>query len=158
AGADVVFHLAGTLKASRARGYLPVNVAGTQNLVAATAAAAGGCHFVLVSSLAAAGPSVDGSGTALPPAECRPVSAYGESKRQGEPALAQSRLRWTIVRPPVVYGDGDAATALLFRQACAPLCAVPVQSRPLSVLHADDCVSALLLAARARAHGAALPL
>jgi len=160
AAADVglVFHLAGTLKGSRASDYHAVNAAGTRALVLALRAQAARCHVVLVSSLAAAGPSTDGVGTDLPPDRCAPVSAYGESKRQGELALVQSGLSWTIVRPPVVYGPGDAATRLLFRQACAPLCAVPPRPRPLSVVHVTDVAGALLAAGRVRPRGAVLPL
>jgi dihydroflavonol-4-reductase len=154
----LVFHLAGTLKGSRASDYHAVNAAGTQALVHALRAQSMGCHVVLVSSLAAAGPSTDGAGTDLPPDRCAPVSAYGESKRQGELALVQSGLPWTIVRPPVVYGPGDAATRLLFRQACAPLCAVPPRPRPLSVVHVTDVAEALLAAGRLRPRGAVLPL
>jgi nucleoside-diphosphate-sugar epimerase len=158
ADVGLVFHLAGTLKGSRPRDYHAVNAAGTQALVDTLRAQAAHCHVVLVSSLAAAGPSTDGAGTDLPPDRCAPVSAYGESKRQGELALVQSGLSWTIVRPPVVYGPGDAATRLLFRQACAPLCAVPPRPRPLSVVHVTDVVEALLAAGRVRPRGAVLPL
>ena len=43
----------------------------------------------------------------------RPKSAYGESKLAGENvlrlALAKSRTAWTILRPPLVYGEGNPA-------------------------------------------------
>jgi nucleoside-diphosphate-sugar epimerase len=84
--------------------------------------------------------------------------AYGESKRRGELAVASAPLPWTIVRPPVVYGPGDAATRVLFRQVCVPFTAVPPASRPLSVIHADDVVDALLACLRVRPAGAVLPL
>ena len=98
---------------------------------------------VLVSSLAAAGPSLDGADSNCGPAACRPVSVYGASKLQGELAFAESGLRHLIVRPPVVYGPGDSATRLLFAQALAPLCVVPLRPRPLSIIHVDDLVAAL---------------
>ena len=124
AGAQLVFHVAGTVKASRASTFMASNVGGTQRLVAAAAAGTDRCRFVLVSSLAAAGPSVDGTGTYRPAAECRPVSAYGESKRQAELVVAGSGLPHAIVRPPFVYGPGDPGTRLLFRQASALVTAV----------------------------------
>ncbi len=158
AGVRTVVHLAGTLTGVRSADFDEVNAAGTARLVAAVEAAAPAAHFVLLSSLAAAGPSCDGVASSLPPDRAQPVSFYGHSKRRGELAVVQSRLRWTIVRPPVVYGEGDAATRLLFRQACAPVTAVPKRARPLSVIHVDDVVAALLAVLRVRPHGAILPL
>jgi nucleoside-diphosphate-sugar epimerase len=91
------------------------------------------------------------------PDRCRPVSAYGDSKRRAELAVVQGSLPWTIVRPPIVYGPADAATRLLFKQACAPMTAVLARPRPLSVIHRDDVVEALLCAVSARL-GAVLAL
>lgn len=158
AGVDLVYHLAGTLKAARPSGYLAVNAEATRELVAAVQSGAPKAHVVLVSSLAAAGPSVDGASSNARPEQCRPVSAYGESKRLGELAVAESDVSWTILRPPVVYGPGDAATRLLFRQACAPVCAVPPVARPLSVIHVRDVVAAVLAAGHLRPPGAVLAL
>ncbi|MEZ6038505.1 MAG: NAD-dependent epimerase/dehydratase family protein [Planctomycetota bacterium] len=154
----VVVHLAGTLKAFGTAGYDAVNGGGTARLLAAVAASSPGAHFVYVSSLAAAGPSRDGQGSAASPGDCRPVSHYGRSKLAGERAVAAGSLPWTIVRPPVVYGPGDSATRLLFRQALAPLVAVPPQPAPLSIVHVDDVVAALLRIVEVLPSGAVLPL
>jgi len=158
AGVDLVLHLAAELKGWNGAAFAAVNVDGTGRLLQAIADAAPEAHVVLVSSLAAAGPSLDGSGSAAMPDACRPVSAYGESKRRAESLLVAGRLPWTIVRPPVVYGPGDGATRLLFRQACAPVTLVPWRPRPLSVIHVDDVAEALLRAVDARPAGAILPL
>lgn len=157
AGVGTVVHCAGALKAWGRSGFRPVNVDGTERLVRAVQVGSPGAHVIFVSSLAAAGPSVDGSGSAALPPECRPVSSYGESKRDAELAVAAYE-RWTIVRPPVVYGAGDAATRLLFRQALLPCTPVPWRPQPLSVVHVDDVVGALLAAIEARPHGAIVPL
>lgn len=157
-GVGLVLHLAGTLKSLDRAGFDRVNRGGTERLVAAVAASAPAAHLVLVSSLAAAGPSVDGLGSDRLPDQAQPVSLYGASKRAGELAVVRGPLPWTILRPPVVYGPGDAATRLLFRQANAPLVAVPMRPRPLSVIHADDVVDAVLAAADRRPVGAVLPL
>lgn len=157
-GATVVLHLAAELRGWRESSFASVNVGGTERLLRALAAAAPHAHFVQVSSLAAAGPSVDGSGTAAPPDMCRPVSAYGESKRRAELAVVAGTPAWTIVRPPVVYGPGDGATRLLFRQACAPVAVVPARPTPLSVIHVDDVAEALLRVIDVRPAGAVLPL
>jgi nucleoside-diphosphate-sugar epimerase len=137
---------------------MAVNAVATRDLVAAVEQGAPRAHLVLVSSLAAAGPSVDGVGSDALPQCCQPVSAYGESKRLGELAVVESGLAWSILRPPVVYGPSDAATRLLFRQACAPVCAVPPVARPLSVIHVRDVVAAVLAAGRVRPRGAVLAL
>ncbi len=157
ASVDVVVHLAGALKGHDQAGFDRVNVHGTRSLLAA--AAAGGCpHVVQVSSLAAAGPSLDGRGSAAVPAECQPVSHYGRSKLGGELAVVASGLPYTILRPPVVYGPGDAATRLLFRQALGLVTAVPPTPRPLSVIHVDDVVDAVERAIDQLPAAAVLPL
>ncbi|MEO6593707.1 MAG: NAD-dependent epimerase/dehydratase family protein, partial [Planctomycetota bacterium] len=157
-GVGTVVHLAGAVKAWRPSEFEAINVEGTRRLLAATAERSPGAHFVFVSSLAAAGPSVDGAGSADLPDRCRPVSNYGESKRRAEQVVVAGPLPWTIVRPPVIYGAGDAATRLLFRQACAPLAVVPRRARPLSVIAVDDVVEALRRAMIRRPAGAVLPL
>lgn len=156
-GVSLVFHAAGQVKAFRRRGFLDVNAGGTAALAAALRARAPRARLVLVSSLAAAGPSIDGSGTDAPPERCQPVSCYGESKRQGELAALGAGLETVIVRPPAIYGPGDAATRLLFRQARAPLAALPWRKAPLSIAHVDDVVAVLVAAAAAPA-GAILPI
>ena len=151
-------HLAGSLKAYDRRGFADVNVHGTERLVEAVKAASPGAHFVHVSSLAAAGPSQDGRGSDEPADRCRTVSSYGESKRRGELLVASSGMPFTILRPPIVYGPGDGATQLLFRQALAPVTAMPLRPRPLSVIHADDVATALWLSVALRPSGVTLAL
>lgn len=151
-------HLAGSLKAYDRRGFDDVNVHGTERLVEAVQSVATGSHFVHVSSLAAAGPSADGRGSAGQAEHCQPVSNYGESKRQGELLVTRSGLPFTVLRPPVVYGPKDGATRLLFRQALSIVTAVPRQPRPLSVIHADDVAEALWQAVMQRPVGVTLPL
>ncbi|MCA8964160.1 MAG: NAD-dependent epimerase/dehydratase family protein [Planctomycetes bacterium] len=157
-GVDVAVHLAGSLKAFGSQGYEAVNVDGTRRLYAAMRDVAPHAFVVHVSSLAAAGPSVDGGGSAASPDRCRPISAYGSSKLRGEMELLRAGLAHTILRPPVVYGPGDGATRLLFQQATAPLVVVPRRAAPISVIHADDVVAALLAAIERRVAGAVLPL
>ncbi len=159
AAVRVTCHLAGAIKAFSRAEFLAANAQGTANLIAALEANAPRSRLVLVSSLAAAGPSVDGSGSAAPPERCRPVSEYGESKRQGELQLEGAQtLEWLVLRPPLVYGPGDSATRLLFRQALAPFVPVPRPPRPLSIIHVDDVVAAVRLAAAGTAARVFLPL
>lgn len=144
-GVGCVFHLAARTTALRAADFTAVNVGGTQNLVTAMEQRNRDARLVLVSSLAAARPTVDGIGSGAPPENCRPVSRYGRSKLGAERTLLEHWwwMNWTVVRPPVVYGPGDPATALLFRQATALVTPVPVRPRPLSVAHIDDVVECI---------------
>jgi nucleoside-diphosphate-sugar epimerase len=158
AGVGTVVHFAGAIKGLRAADFDAVNGDGTARLCAAVRDAAPGAHVVCISSLAAAGPSIDGRTSALPPDATRPVSWYGTSKRLGELAVVASGLAHTILRPPVVYGPDDDATRLLFRQAGAFLVVAPSVPRPLSVIHADDVVAAVLRTITLRPAGAYLPL
>jgi nucleoside-diphosphate-sugar epimerase len=160
AGVDVAVHLAGAVKARASDELMQSNAAGTAQLLAALPREA---RVVLVSSLAAAGPSRDGAGTDAPPDACRPCSVYGESKRQGELALLADAARtgrpWLVLRPCLVYGPGDGATRLLFKQARAPLCFVPWCARPLSTIHVSDVTAALVAAIeRTDARAAFLPI
>lgn len=157
---DVVFHVAGAVKALSRRDFDRANADGTAALMGVLGERAPGCRVVHVSSLAAAGPSVDGSSSALPPEQTHPRSHYGASKREGELAVREfgAALSWVVVRPPIVYGPRDAATALLVRQAGAPLVPVPWRRRPLSVIHVDDLVRALVRAADAEARESFIPV
>lgn len=130
AGADAVIHVAGVINARSNAEFELGNVAGTQ-AVAEAARAAGVRRFVHVSSLAAKLPS---------------LSRYGASKAKAEDVVAASRLDWTIVRPPAVYGPGDRETLELFRMARLGLVLTPAKGR-LSLIHADDLAELLSILA-----------
>ncbi len=118
--ADAVVHCAGVVRAAREDGYRHGNVETTRRLLVA-AARQGSCRtFLLVSSLAAAGPAP----AAEPRHEdgpCQPISPYGRSKLAAEQLLAgfASRFRTVILRPPALYGPRDRAFLPLFRLAQA---------------------------------------
>jgi len=88
--------------------YLRINARGTA-LLANQAIAAGVKHFVFVSSIGAMAESSDSRLTVA--ALCEPSTPYGKSKLEAELALKQiagaSTLKWTIIRPPLVYGRGN---------------------------------------------------
>jgi nucleoside-diphosphate-sugar epimerase len=153
AGASVVYHLAGLTSARRRADFLAVNAEATGALAAAAAALADPPAFVYVSSLAVAGPHTSAR-PAREDAPAAPVNPYGESKLRGEELLrrAGDRLRWSIVRPPWVYGPGDRATLTLFRLAARGLFPCVRGGRmEISLVHVDDLVEALLLAGSAPA-------
>jgi nucleoside-diphosphate-sugar epimerase len=124
-GVDLVFHLAGLTAAGSEREFLEANRDGTARLVDAVRTTVPGlARFVHVSSIAAVGPTARGT-LLTEDAPCRPVTAYGRSKLAGEEAVrAAPGLRWTIVRPPVVYGPRDRELLRLFRIARSGLAPV----------------------------------
>jgi nucleoside-diphosphate-sugar epimerase len=112
-GQDVIYHVAGVVAARNEADFLAANRDGTANLVAA-AERVGGPRLVLVSSMAAVGPSARGQphrGDESP----RPVTAYGRSKLAAEGVVTASSLPWSIVRPPMVYGPRDTEVFKVFR-------------------------------------------
>jgi len=114
-GTDAVVHLAGVVSALRERDYYAANVDGTR--LVAEAARAADVPLIHISSLAAAGPAPPGAPRSEddPPA---PINAYGRSKLEGERAVAAcDGLRWTVLRPGVVYGPRDRALLPVFRLA-----------------------------------------
>lgn len=115
AGVDVVVHLAAVVSTVREREYTDINVEGTRAV--ADAARAAGARLVHVSSLAAAGPAPSSAPRCEEDAP-RPLTAYGRSKLESEQVVRSTAgLRWTILRPGVVYGPGDRAMLPLFRLA-----------------------------------------
>ena len=117
-GVSLVFHCAGLTKGKHARDYYSVNHLGTKNLLDACARHNPGMRkFILVSSLAAAGPSgrTAGKTTDTP----HPVSDYGRSKLLAEEETLKFKDRFPVVilRPSAVYGPRDADVFELFRWA-----------------------------------------
>jgi nucleoside-diphosphate-sugar epimerase len=150
AGQDEVYHVAGVVAARSEADFLAANRDGTANVVAASQAG-GGPRLVLVSSMAAAGPSprdhpLRGD---EPPA---PVTAYGRSKLAAEQVVRGSALPWTILRPPTVYGPRDREVLKVFRLVRLGLGPVFGDgTQQLSAVHASDLAEALIAAARASA-------
>ena len=143
---DRVFHLAGMLKVPWRPSFRTVNVEGARNVAAACAAASSPPVLIVVSSLAAAGPSPD----AEPRDEscpARPVSVYGQVKLDTEAAahaFADS-VPVSIVRPPMVFGEGDRAMLPLFRQAARGYALrVGPGDRRISLIHVADLAQALI--------------
>ena len=148
---DVILHVAGATKVTREDDFLRVNRDGTRRLL--DAAGHGGARppFVLVSSLAACGPSRPGA-PLVEADEPRPVSAYGRSKLAGEEVVRASALPWVITRPPVVYGPGDRDVYSFFRLASLHLAPrIGGGERTLSMMHVSDFAAGLIRAAAAPA-------
>ena len=146
-GIDVVFHVAGRVTALNRQEFFQDNVIGTQTVMYACAEQSKPPVVVMVSSLAAGGPTRPGA----PKRETdpdSPISAYGESKLAAELEASKlsERVPLTILRPPVVFGPGDRKSLMLFQGIYRiRLHAVPgIRSMPMSVVHVDDLCTAMI--------------
>lgn len=140
AGADMVIHAAGLIKAARQAHYFDVNRDASARLARTVHGLAPQAHFILVSSLAAREPA---------------LSDYAASKRAGEDAVRDILgLRATVLRPPAVYGPGDRETLLFFQ--LARMRWVPLLGGPDAVaamIHVHDLARLIVALAAAPPHG-----
>lgn len=150
-GISTIFHLAGRIKGKTKEELFVTNTEGTVNLLeAARRKAADLEHFILVSSLAAAGPSPDGH-LIVEEETPHPVSFYGESKLAAEREAERFNKYFsvTILRPAAVYGPRDTETLQLIKLAGSGLRFIPGgENNIFSAIHVSDLVKALLLASR----------
>lgn len=133
AGTHAVVHCAGTVRGATRSDFDSINAQGAGRIAGAAASQVPAPRFLLMSSLAARMPE---------------LSHYAASKWRGECAVkaAAKDMRWTILRPPAVFGPGDRELAPLFRciaRGFAPLPAHASTAR-LSLIHVDDLASAVL--------------
>lgn len=149
-GVDEVVHVAGLIAARSFTEMRGVNVEGVSRLARACARAPSPPRrFLLVSSLAAAGPSRRGRPVREEDAP-RPVSRYGLSKLLGERAATRtlpSSVPLTIVRPPAVYGPYDRGIHAFFDAAArGVLLRLGSMPRPVSIVHGADLAAGIRLA------------
>ena len=147
--ASVVIHAAGLTKARRAKEYYEVNHIGTRNILEACARRNPGIEkFILISSLAAAGPSADRKPVkdSDPP---HPVSDYGRSKllAEVETLTYKDKFPVLILRPSAVYGPRDRDMYELFRWAVRGVTLEMLgKERLLNFCYVGDLVHAVSLA------------
>jgi len=147
--ARVVFHLAGLVRAISPGDFMRVNAEGVEAVAAACTEQAERPVLLLVSSLAAAGPSGDAPKIESDPP--LPVSDYGRSKFAGEQAAARyaGALPITIVRPCAVFGAGDRGMFEIFN----PVARFGIHvvcghgDRRISLIAVADLVECIVLAA-----------
>ena len=145
---DYLFHVAGATKGVTYGDFHRANVVPTENLIAAAEKALPSLkRFVLVSSLAAFGPSR--RERALSESDIRrPIEFYGQSKLEAEHVVERSSVRFTIVRPSGVYGPGDADYFNLFREVEGGRNVFfGNRDKIFSAIYVDDLIDAILRAA-----------
>jgi nucleoside-diphosphate-sugar epimerase len=145
-GADTVIHLAGVTKALAARDYYTGNVRATETLLRALAGRA--VRLVHVSTLAAIGPSPDGT-PVDEDAQPRPLTHYGKSKLEAERTVRALAPGAVIVRPPVVYGPRDTGVLQVLRSISKGwMLEIAGGERWFSAIYVADLVEGLLAATR----------
>ena len=123
-GVQAVIHCAGLVSADSNQAYRKANVASTEALLEACREewpagqiTAGDKTFILISSLAAHGPS----GPDRPAREddpCRPITGYGRSKAAAEDLIRRGwPFRCAVLRPPALYGPRDRGFLPLLKAA-----------------------------------------
>jgi len=146
-GVRAIVHAAGLVKARSADEFTRVNTTGTENALAAGLANKSTVRrFVLVSSLAAVGPSVGGRPVEAS-ASARPVTHYGKSKLAAERAAldAKADLSVVILRPPAVYGPRDREILAFFKAMNFGI--LPYMGsidNKLSMIYGADCAAACI--------------
>jgi dihydroflavonol-4-reductase len=148
-GVDIVFHIAGAIKAASRQQFIEANQYGTRRLLEAVAEVNRNLsRFVHVSSLSAAGPSQNEH--KLEENESpNPISWYGESKLKSEQEVQKFSNVWpvTILRPSAVYGPRDMETLLIFRMIKKGWMFTPgTPSRRFSLIHVKDLSEACIRA------------
>ncbi len=149
---DYVIHLAASTRSLDYEGYRKANVDYTRRLLqyfVDEERAQALKRFVLVSSQAAGGPSLDGA----PVKESdplRPVSLYGRSKVEAEELVMSygDRLPVTVIRPPTVFGPRDVDVLGVFRTARFGFVTyIAGPARMVSIVYVEDLVNGILKAA-----------
>lgn len=148
--ADYLFHIAGVVKAKEEEGYYKGNVETTRVLLDAL------CEVnvnikkvVVVSSLTACGPSLDGKPVTEETSE-HPITRYGKSKYAQEQLAKKymNKLPITIIRPPAVFGERDTEIYLFFKTYKQGLMGlIGLDKKELSLIHVDDLVQGIFLSA-----------
>lgn len=130
-GVDAVIHIAGLTNTPDVRAFETANVTGTANVMTAMKTAKVK-RLVFVSSLSARKPE---------------LSAYGASKAAAEALVQASKLDWTIVRPPAVYGPRDDDMLELFKTAKWGVVPLP-PGGATSIIYVNDLARLLLVLTR----------
>lgn len=110
-------HTAGIVHSYRTDHFFQTNAKGTAFLVENLAKKFPELHFVLISSLAAAGPSLGPEKRTEDDLDF-PISIYGRSKKKAEDylkELAPPGWKLAIVRPPMIIGPRDVAVLDIFK-------------------------------------------
>ena len=145
---DAVVHVAGLVHSFDEENFFFVNAFATERMVQDLSQKYEHLKFLLISSLAAIGPSEN----LLLRKEAHrphPVSDYGRSKLKGEELFFKSAPRqWKkiVVRPPIVFGPGDEGFLEVFQfvqKGFMPMIGSGAKKREYSFVCVYDLVEAI---------------
>lgn len=147
---DYLYHVAGVVRSKTKAGFFKGNVDTTKTLLEVIAKVNPGIkRVVIVSSLTACGPSLNGKPCdeeTIP----NPITTYGKSKL-AEEELAKGfmdKISITICRAPAIYGEREADIYAMFKgvkQGVMTL--VGFNEKTLSLIHGRDFVQGIYKAA-----------
>lgn len=140
-----VFHLAAAIFGFNRADFEKANITHTQHVVQAANETPTLQTFVHVSSLAASGFAPDAQHPRTEEMLPSPVSDYGITKLGGENAVKTLRkgIKWTIVRPPIVYGKNDSGVSKIALWVKRGIMVNTSGNGLFSFVHVDDLVHAL---------------
>ena len=151
---ECVIHLAAEIASQRdARLVQEVNVGGTEHLLAACIGLSGAAPRFVFASTVVTG---EAHGALLTEDEPLPVATpYGRSKQECERLVAASGLPAAVIRPSHVYGPGGWYAEELVPRLRQPgrFAVIGSGANLWDVVHVDDVVAALVLAATSAAPG-----
>ncbi len=145
---DEVIHTAGIVHSYYSHDFFSTNTDGTKNLLDVVKDK-NIKKFILISSLAAAGPSLNGP--IHEDAKSQPVSIYGQSKLMAENILNEFEGNFLkiIIRPPMVIGPNDPAVLDIFKMVKDRFILLPgldSKSKDYSFVCVFDLVKAIIKA------------
>lgn len=149
-GIDVVFHIAAVTRAPSHKIFTNANVNATESLML-LAQKKGISNFVMLSSLAAVGPS---NGIPLTEkAPMRPISMYGTSKKRMEAVIKKTATPTDsikIIRPPAVYGPRETDIYTFFKTFQFGICPMVGDGNhpKVSLVYVKDLVDGIMKAAQ----------
>ena len=127
-----IIHCAGAVRGVSRADFDRINEHGARRVAQAAARQKEMPRFLLISSLAARVPE---------------LSHYAASKWRGECAVkaAAENLRWTVLRPPAVFGPGDREMLPLFLSMARGFAPLPVGGRRcFSLIYVEDLAAAVV--------------
>ena len=144
-GCSMVYHLAAAIFGYSYEDFAKANARATENVVHAANLTPDLERFIYVSSLAASGYAPDAAQPRTEAMEPKPVSDYGITKLAGEKAVQTLKpsVKWTIVRPPIVYGKNDSGVSKIAAWVKRGLMVNTSGKGLFSFVYVDDLVRAL---------------
>ena len=149
--ANYLFHVAGVVRSKNKEGFFKGNVETTKTLLEVISEVNPNIErIVIVSSLTACGPSLDGKPCTEETAP-RPITTYGVSKYEEEKLAIgyMGKLSITICRAPAIYGERESDIYAMFKGFQKGIMTlVGFNNKKLSLIHGRDFVNGLYLASQ----------